>query len=138
MLVNYIRQYQIDNGVPKAQAYSVTMYIMCGLLLIGFLCNFAMRAVDEKYHFRGSDRAMKARLIATVDRGWNSAIVGGVENARKRAEVISVSAGGNVVANTEFAMNMHLSLTGAAGGAGRRHSDPRHAASCSTTSSRFI
>jgi MFS family permease len=54
VLVNYIRQYQIDNGVPKAQAYSVTMYIMCGLLLIGFLCNFAMRAVDEKYHYRGS------------------------------------------------------------------------------------
>jgi MFS family permease len=53
VLVNYIRQYQIDSGVPKAQAYSVTMYIMCGLLLIGFLCNFAMRAVDEKYYFRG-------------------------------------------------------------------------------------
>jgi MFS family permease len=53
VLVNYIRQYQIDNGVPKAQAYSITMYIMCGLLLIGFLCNFAMRPVDEKYHYRG-------------------------------------------------------------------------------------
>jgi hypothetical protein len=50
VLVNYIRQYQIDSGVPKAQAYSVTMYIMCGLLLIGFVCNFAMRAVDDKYH----------------------------------------------------------------------------------------
>jgi MFS family permease len=54
MLVNYIRQYQIDHGVPKAQAYSITLYIMCGLLLIGFLCNFAMRAVDEKYHYRAS------------------------------------------------------------------------------------
>jgi MFS family permease len=54
VLVNYIRQYQIDNGVPKAQAYSVTMYIMCGLLLIGFLCNSAMRAVDEKYHYGGN------------------------------------------------------------------------------------
>jgi MFS family permease len=54
VLVNYIRQYQIDSGIPKAQAYSVTMYIMCGLLLIGLLCNFAMRAVDEKYYFRGS------------------------------------------------------------------------------------
>jgi len=52
VLVNYIRQYQIDNGVPKAQAYSITMYIMCGLLLIGFLCNYAMRAVNEKYHYR--------------------------------------------------------------------------------------
>src|SRR5580693_123482 len=57
VLVNYIRQYQIDSGVPKEQAYSVTMYIMCGLLLIGFLCNFAMRAVDEKYFHRGSSQA---------------------------------------------------------------------------------
>jgi hypothetical protein len=30
------------------------MYIMCGLLLIGFVCNFAMRAVNEKYYYRGS------------------------------------------------------------------------------------
>ncbi len=54
VLVNYIRQYQIDNGVPKAQAYSITMYIMCGLLLIGFLCNFAMRAVDAKYNYQAA------------------------------------------------------------------------------------
>jgi MFS family permease len=54
VLISYIRDYQIGNGVPKAQAYSVTMYIMCGLLLIGFLCNFAMRTVDEKYFHRGS------------------------------------------------------------------------------------
>src|ERR1700676_1461825 len=32
VLVNYIRQFQIDHGVPKAQAYSITMYIMIGLL----------------------------------------------------------------------------------------------------------
>jgi MFS family permease len=54
VLVNYIRQAQIDSGVPKAQAYSITMYIMCGLLLIGFICNFAMRAVDPKYHYKGA------------------------------------------------------------------------------------
>jgi hypothetical protein len=28
------------------------MYIMCALLLIGFICNFCMRAVNEKYHYR--------------------------------------------------------------------------------------
>ena len=43
MLVNYIREYQISRGVPKAEAYSVTMYIMAGLLLIGFAANSAMR-----------------------------------------------------------------------------------------------
>lgn len=52
VLVNYIREFQIENGVPKAQAYSVTMYIMCALLLAGLLCNLGMRAVADKYHYR--------------------------------------------------------------------------------------
>jgi len=57
MLMSYIRDYQIGHGVPKAQAYSVTMYIMCGLLLVGLLCNFAMRPVADKYHYHGGDRS---------------------------------------------------------------------------------
>jgi MFS family permease len=50
VLVNYIRQYQIDSGVPKAQAYNVTMYIMAGLLVVGFIANFLVRAVDDRHH----------------------------------------------------------------------------------------
>jgi MFS family permease len=50
VLVNYIRQYQIDSGVPKAQAYNVTMYIMAGLLLVGFIANFLIKAVDDRHH----------------------------------------------------------------------------------------
>ncbi len=57
--MSYIRDYQLDNGVPKAQAYSVTMYVMCGMLLIGFICNFAMRPVDPKYHLK-ADAGEKA------------------------------------------------------------------------------
>ena len=50
VLVNYIRQSQIDSGVPAAQAYSVTMYIMAGLLIVGLLCNLAVKSVHEKHH----------------------------------------------------------------------------------------
>ncbi|QEY24915.1 L-lactate MFS transporter [Neisseria animalis] len=50
VLVNYIRQSQIDSGVPAAQAYSVTMYIMAALLLLGLLCNLCVKAVHEKHH----------------------------------------------------------------------------------------
>jgi MFS family permease len=57
VLVNYIRQSQIDHGIAKAQAYSVTLYIMCGLLLVGFVCNLAMRPVHERYHYRASSTA---------------------------------------------------------------------------------
>jgi hypothetical protein len=50
VLVNYIRQYQIDSGVLKAQAYNVTMYIMAGLLVVGFIANFLIKAVDDRHH----------------------------------------------------------------------------------------
>ena len=31
MLVNYIREYQIGRGVPAADAYTFTMYVLVGL-----------------------------------------------------------------------------------------------------------
>jgi hypothetical protein len=48
----YIRQYQIDHGVAKADAYTITMYIMAGLLVIGFICNYLMTSVDAKHHIK--------------------------------------------------------------------------------------
>jgi MFS family permease len=50
VLVNYIREYQIAHGVAKANAYTVTMYIMAGLLVIGFIANLIVRPVDARYH----------------------------------------------------------------------------------------
>jgi hypothetical protein len=52
VLVNYIREYEVDHGIPKAQAYNVTMYLMAALLVIGFFCNLAVRAVSERHHMR--------------------------------------------------------------------------------------
>jgi len=49
VLVNYIREYQIAHGVAKANAYTVTMYIMAGLLVIGFVCNLMVRAVHDRF-----------------------------------------------------------------------------------------
>jgi MFS family permease len=43
VLVNYIREYQIEHGVARADAYTVTMYIMAGLLLVGLVCNSLVR-----------------------------------------------------------------------------------------------
>jgi len=49
VLVNYIRDYQLDHGIARAQVYSVTMFILAGLLAIGFVCNWLIRPVDPKY-----------------------------------------------------------------------------------------
>jgi MFS family permease len=59
VLVNYIREYNVTHGVPKAQAYNTTMYIMAGLLVIGFICNLLVKAVHERFHMR-SDEAERA------------------------------------------------------------------------------
>lgn len=51
-LINYLRAYQINTvGLPPAQAYSFTMYIMAGLLLVGLVCNLLVKPVKEEYHF---------------------------------------------------------------------------------------
>jgi MFS family permease len=49
VLINYIRQYQLDHGVAKADAYSSTMYIMTALLLIGLICNLCVTALHERH-----------------------------------------------------------------------------------------
>jgi MFS family permease len=52
-LINYLRAYQIETvGLPPGQAYSFTMYLMAGLLLIGFVSNLMIKPVNEKYHYK--------------------------------------------------------------------------------------
>ena len=50
VLVNYIRAYEIAHGVPKADAYNVTMYVMAALLVIGFFCNLFVSPVHARHH----------------------------------------------------------------------------------------
>jgi len=59
VLVNYIREYNVTHGVPKAQAYNTTMYIMAGLLVVGFICNFLVKAVDARFHMKANDARAK-------------------------------------------------------------------------------
>ena len=60
VLVNYIREYNITHGVPKAQAYNVTMYIMAGLFVIGFICNLLIKAVDKRFHMEPNSALVTA------------------------------------------------------------------------------
>jgi len=69
VLVNYIREYQLAHGVPKAQVYSVTMYVLAGLLALGFVCNLLIRPVAEKNY-------MTAEQIAALDAASRTAAAG--------------------------------------------------------------
>jgi len=69
VLINYIREYNVTHGVPKAQAYNTTMYIMAGLFVIGFICNFCIKAVDKKYHMKSATSAGGATPDGVPARG---------------------------------------------------------------------
>jgi MFS family permease len=56
-LVNNIRKYQLDHGAHGVEVYAPTMYLMCGLLLVGAFCNFLVSPVDPKYHIKETGTA---------------------------------------------------------------------------------
>jgi MFS family permease len=64
VLVNYIREYNVTHGVPKAQAYNVTMYIMAGLFVIGFICNLLIKAVNKRFHMEPDHHTTLATAAA--------------------------------------------------------------------------
>lgn len=49
-MVNYISTARIKAGVPEAEAYNFTMYLMAGLLVVGLVANLLVRPVDPKHH----------------------------------------------------------------------------------------
>jgi MFS family permease len=71
VLVNYIREYQIERGLPAAQAYNVTMYLMAGLLVLGFFSNLAVRPVADRFYMTDEELArdrVPARAVEQYDR----------------------------------------------------------------------
>lgn len=48
VLVNYLREYQLERGVPAASAYNLTLAILAGLLLVGFAANLLVRPVAAR------------------------------------------------------------------------------------------
>jgi MFS family permease len=55
VLVNYIREYEKNHGVPLADSYSTVLYVMVGLLIVGFLANVAVREVSSRYWYKAED-----------------------------------------------------------------------------------
>lgn len=47
-----VRDQQIAAGVPKTQVYDAVLYIMVGILALGFVCNLLVRPVDPKWHMK--------------------------------------------------------------------------------------
>jgi MFS family permease len=59
VLVNWIRQAQIDRGLSGTDVYTLSMYTMIALLLVGLVCNGMVRAVAaERFQPRGPEAGL--------------------------------------------------------------------------------
>ena len=57
VVVNYIRQYQLDRGLPADQAYNMTMYILAAFLVLGFFCNLLVKPVADRHFMSDAELA---------------------------------------------------------------------------------
>ena len=62
LLITYIREYQLAHGVAKAQAYDITMYILAGMLVLGFICNLLVRPVKDSTFMTDEELATERKL----------------------------------------------------------------------------
>jgi MFS family permease len=63
VVVNYIREAQLAAGVPRDHLYDFTMYILCGMLIIGLICNFLVKPVSPKW-FMSADEVAKLQAAS--------------------------------------------------------------------------
>ncbi|MBI9048890.1 MAG: OFA family MFS transporter [Anaerolineaceae bacterium] len=64
VLVNYIREYQLANGVSRANAYDTTLYILAGLLVLGLLLNMMIKPVADE-HFMTDEELTEEKVVAS-------------------------------------------------------------------------
>jgi MFS family permease len=62
VVVNYMREYQLGLGIPREQVYNQTMYILVGMLVVGFVCNLLIKPVDDKHFMTDAELAHEKQL----------------------------------------------------------------------------
>ena len=65
MLVFYLREYQIEQGVDPSQAYNLSMYILAGLLVIGLISNLLVKPVNKKYFMSKSELDIERKVMTS-------------------------------------------------------------------------
>src|SRR6516164_7050171 len=64
-VVNYIREFELQAGVPRDSVYDVTMYVLATMLVGGFVCNYLIKPLADKWFISDEEvAALQARTQA--------------------------------------------------------------------------
>lgn len=77
VVVNYIREFQIAAGVPRAQVYDFTMYILAGMLVVGLICNMLVKPLAQHWFMKPEEvAALQAKGAEAASLGGGSYGIG--------------------------------------------------------------
>jgi hypothetical protein len=56
-VVNYIREFELQAGVPRDSVYDVTMYVLAAMLVGGVVCNYFIKPLADKWFIKDEEVA---------------------------------------------------------------------------------
>jgi MFS family permease len=80
VVVNYVREAQIAAGVPRAQVYDRTMYILAAMLVVGFVVNISIRPVARRWFIDQAEEAVP-QMVGVMPGGHFGIGRGGLDGA---------------------------------------------------------
>src|SRR5262249_53878504 len=128
-VVNYIPEAQLAAGVPRSHLFDFPMYILCGTLIIGLICNFLVKPVNPKWYMSEDEvlklQAAGAKSAAGAPSGsfgigkggldWKAAVFRGLRRRTTgRGRLGNTQVRSGAVSITDF------EASGPCGGFGRR------------------
>jgi len=76
VVVNYIREFQLNAGIPRAQVYDFTLYILAAMLLAGLVANLLIRPLPASAFMAEEEvtrlQAAAPRSVASTGAGVGS------------------------------------------------------------------
>jgi MFS family permease len=67
IVVNYIRQFELEAGVPRNSVYDVPMYVLAAMLVGGFVCNYLIKPLADKWFMKDEEvEALQAHSQAAA------------------------------------------------------------------------
>jgi len=83
VVVNYIREFEITAGVPRDHVYDVTMYVLAGMLVVGFVCNYLVKPLADHWFMKPEEvaalQAASAKSDAAIQHGSFGIGKGGID-----------------------------------------------------------
>ena len=85
LIINAVADYQMAAGRTGADLYTLSLYIMVGVLVVGFVANLLVRPVDPRFHME-PEREEEREKESTVSGKTAGSETVGKEAPRERRE----------------------------------------------------